>query len=78
MTLMVDHGRLDVQVRDLARRRGVTLPDQQRWLAEMRDAPTAADFERVFANRLRAAQPGCCSTIRGAGMARCRCSDRRT
>ncbi|GAA3817964.1 DUF4142 domain-containing protein [Amycolatopsis tucumanensis] len=60
MTLMVDHGRLDVQVRDLARRRGVILPDQptadqQRWLVEMRDAPTAADFERVFANRLRAA-----------------------
>lgn len=60
MTLMVDHGRLDVATRALAQRRGVTLPDQptadqQRWLAEMRDAPSPAEFERVFVNRLRAA-----------------------
>ncbi|NKQ56855.1 DUF4142 domain-containing protein [Amycolatopsis sp. K13G38] len=60
MTLMVDHGRLDVAVRDMAARFGVRLPeqptkDQQSWLREMRDAPSASDFERVFANRLRAA-----------------------
>jgi predicted outer membrane protein len=60
MTLMVDHGRLDVQVRDLAAKYGVVLPDQptadqQSWLNEMRNATSSSDFERIFANRLRAA-----------------------
>ncbi|WP_431876822.1 DUF4142 domain-containing protein [Amycolatopsis sacchari] len=59
-TLMVDHGRLDVAVRDLAAKYRVVLPDQptpdqQSWLTEMRTAPSSAQFERVFANRLRAA-----------------------
>ncbi|WP_312867658.1 DUF4142 domain-containing protein [Amycolatopsis pithecellobii] len=59
-TLMVDHGRLDVQVRQLAAKYGVVLPDQatadqQSWLAEERAATTTSDFERVFVNRLRAA-----------------------
>ncbi|WP_236788311.1 DUF4142 domain-containing protein [Amycolatopsis sp. GM8] len=59
-TLMVDHGRLDVQVRALAAKYGVVLPDQptadqQSWLAEERNATTSSDFERVFVNRLRAA-----------------------
>lgn len=59
-TLMTDHGRLDVQVRELAAKYGLVLPtqptaDQQSWLAEMRKATSSADFERIFANRLRAA-----------------------
>lgn len=60
MTLMVDHGRLDVAVREMAAKYQVALPDQpnadqQSWLREMRAAQSAAEFERVFANRLRAA-----------------------
>lgn len=59
-TLMIDHGRLDVQVRELAAKYGAVLPDQatadqQSWLAEMRKATSSSEFERVFANRLRAA-----------------------
>lgn len=59
-TLMVDHGRLDVLTRDFAAKYGVTLPDQptadqQSWLGEERTATSAAQFERVFVNRLRAA-----------------------
>lgn len=60
MTLMVDHGRLDVAVREMAAKYNVTLPDQptsdqQSWLAEMRAATNSSDFQRIFANRLRAA-----------------------
>jgi predicted outer membrane protein len=59
-TLMTDHGRLDVQVRELAAKYNVVLPsqpnaDQQSWLAELRKATSSSDFERIFANRLRAA-----------------------
>jgi predicted outer membrane protein len=58
-TLMSDHQTLDVQVRALATTLGVTLPDQpnsdqQSWLAEERAANGDA-FDRVFADRLRAA-----------------------
>lgn len=70
MTLMVDHGRLDVAVRDIAARFNVRLPDQptadqQNWLREMQNAPSASDFERVFANRLRAAHGVIFSVIAG-------------
>ncbi|KAA9153355.1 DUF4142 domain-containing protein [Amycolatopsis acidicola] len=70
MTLMVDHGRLDVAVRDLAAKYNVALPDQpnadqQSWLAEERAAPTSSEFERVFANRLRAAHGVIFSVIAG-------------
>lgn len=58
--LMVDHGRLDVAVRDLAAKYRVTLPDQpnkdqQSWLNEMVNARNGAEFQQIFANRLRAA-----------------------
>jgi predicted outer membrane protein len=57
--LASDHQTLDVQVRALADKLGVTLPDQpnadqQGWLAEMKPK-TGAAFDTVFANRLRAA-----------------------
>lgn len=69
-TLMVDHGRLDVAVRDLAAKYKLTLPDQptadqQSWLAEMRAATSSSQFERVFANRLRAAHGVIFSVIAG-------------
>jgi putative membrane protein len=57
--LMADHQYLDTQVRALAAKLGVVLPDQpnkdqQGWLAEMRDK-VGTEFDKVFANRLRAA-----------------------
>lgn len=57
--LMVDHGRLDKFTRDLAQQMGLALPDQpsdeQRgWLGEEM-AATGQNFDRIFANRLRAA-----------------------
>ncbi|WP_020667086.1 DUF4142 domain-containing protein [Amycolatopsis nigrescens] len=60
MTIMVDHGRLDSQVRALATELGAALPDkptadQQSWLDEMSAATAGAEFERIFVNRLRAA-----------------------
>lgn len=60
MSIMVDHGRLDVQDRALAAEMGVGLPDQptaeqQGWLNEMQNARTPAEFDRIFVNRLRAA-----------------------
>ncbi|TNC27673.1 DUF4142 domain-containing protein [Amycolatopsis alkalitolerans] len=59
-TLMVDHGRLDVQTRALAKKFAVPLPDapnpdQQVWLDEIRNASSQAEFERVLVNRLRLA-----------------------
>ncbi|HVW43773.1 MAG TPA: DUF4142 domain-containing protein [Amycolatopsis sp.] len=59
-TLMVDHGRLDVLTRDLAKKYGVALPDQpnpdqQVWLKEVQNAAPGADFDRLFTNRLRLA-----------------------
>jgi predicted outer membrane protein len=58
--LMVDHGRIDVLTRQLAAKLGVALPDepsaeQQGWLNELQNAATPQDFDRIFANRLRAA-----------------------
>ena len=58
-TLHADHQRLDEQVRQLARRLQVPLPDQpnadQRgWLTEMRGLRSSA-FDESFANRLRVA-----------------------
>jgi predicted outer membrane protein len=60
MTLMVDHGRLEAATRDLAGKLGVTLPDkrtadQDTWLNEMQNARNGAEFQQIFANRLRAA-----------------------
>jgi predicted outer membrane protein len=57
--LATDHHGLDVQVRQVAAQLGVALPDQataeqQGWIAEM-TGKTGDDFDRTFANRLRAA-----------------------
>ncbi|WIX78331.1 DUF4142 domain-containing protein [Amycolatopsis carbonis] len=58
--IMVDHGRLDVMTRQLAAKLNVALPaepsaEQMGWLNELQNAPTPQDFDRIFANRLRAA-----------------------
>ncbi|WP_414640452.1 DUF4142 domain-containing protein [Amycolatopsis sp.] len=68
MTIMVDHGRLDSMTRALAGQLGVPLPsqpnsDQQSWLNEMQNARTAAEFDQVFGNRLRAAHGAIFSVI---------------
>src|SRR5947208_8606295 len=60
VAIMMGHGRLDVATRSIAQKLGATIPDQpsddQRGLLgeEMAAAPGPA-FDRVFANRLRAA-----------------------
>ncbi|WP_410639880.1 DUF4142 domain-containing protein [Amycolatopsis sp. lyj-346] len=58
--IMMDHGRLDVATRALSRKLNSPVPDQpseeQRgWLAEQMAASPGPEFDRVFANRLRAA-----------------------
>jgi len=58
--LAADHVGLDDAVRKAAQQLGVVLPnepnsDQQGWLKEMTNAKTPAEFDSVFANRLRAA-----------------------
>jgi predicted outer membrane protein len=58
--IMMDHGRLDVATRALSQKLNSPVPDQpseeQRgWLAEEMAAPPGPSFDRVFANRLRAA-----------------------
>jgi predicted outer membrane protein len=58
--LVAGHAELDATDLAIARQLNVLLPTQpsdaqQGWLAEMTAAPTAQDFDRVFANRLRAA-----------------------
>ncbi|MET7994157.1 DUF4142 domain-containing protein [Amycolatopsis sp. NPDC005232] len=58
--IMVDHGRLDVLTRQLAAKLGVVLPaepsaQQMGWLDQLQKAPTPQDFDRLFANLLRAA-----------------------
>jgi predicted outer membrane protein len=68
MTIMVDHGRLDSMTRALAGQLGIPLPsqpnaDQQGWLNEMQNARTAAEFDQVFGNRLRAAHGAVFSVI---------------
>jgi predicted outer membrane protein len=62
--LISGHAELDAKVLELGRTLNVPLPDQanedQRgWIAEMTAAPArSAEFDRVFANRLRAAHGG--------------------
>jgi predicted outer membrane protein len=58
--IMMDHGRLDVATRALSQKLNSPVPDQpseeQRgWLAEEVAAAPGPAFDRVFANRLRAA-----------------------
>ena len=58
--IMMDHGRLDVATRALSQKLGSPVPDQpsdeQRgWLGEEMNAAPGPAFDRVFANRLRAA-----------------------
>lgn len=59
--LIAGHEELDRKVLELGRLLDVDLPteanaDQQGWIAEMTDAPAGSvEFDRVFANRLRAA-----------------------
>jgi len=57
--LQTDHQALDVQVRAVAAQLGVQLPneptaEQKGWLAEL-SSKTGTDFDRTFADRLRAA-----------------------
>jgi hypothetical protein len=57
---MIDHGRLDVATRALSQKLNSPVPDQpsdeQRgWLAEEMNAAPGPAFDRIFANRLRAA-----------------------
>jgi predicted outer membrane protein len=54
------HEKLDALTREAAEKLQIPLPDepnvdQQAWLNEMRDAPTSADFDQVYVDRLRAA-----------------------
>ena len=62
--LIEGHAELDRKVLELGRTLGVPLPDrasagQQGWLAEMTAAPArSVGFDRIFANRLRAAHGG--------------------
>jgi len=62
--LIDGHADLDRRTAQLARTFNVQLPtqpnsDQQGWLDEMRAAPArSAEFDRIFANRLRAAHGG--------------------
>ena len=58
--IMMDHGRLDVATRALSQKLNSPVPDQpseeQRgWLAEQMNASPGPEFDRIFANRLRAA-----------------------
>lgn len=62
--LIDGHADLDRRTVELARTLNVQLPtqpnaDQQRWLNEMQAAPARSqEFDRIFANRLRAAHGG--------------------
>jgi putative membrane protein len=62
--LVMGHTELDAKVLELGRTLNVQLPseanaDQQGWIAEMTNAPAgSAEFDRIFANRLRAAHGG--------------------
>lgn len=58
-TMLTDHTRLDVVVKQLADKHGVPLPDQptssqQGWIAEIQ-GKQGRDFDKTFADRLRAA-----------------------
>jgi putative membrane protein len=62
--LINGHAELDAKVLELGRTLNVPLPseanaDQQGWIAEMTNAPAGSvEFDRIFANRLRAAHGG--------------------
>lgn len=62
--LIGGHAELDAKVLELGRVLNVPLPteanaDQKGWIAEMTNAPAGSvEFDRVFANRLRAAHGG--------------------
>ncbi|MFC3897100.1 DUF4142 domain-containing protein [Lentzea rhizosphaerae] len=62
--LIDGHAELDAKVLELGRTLNVQLPseanaDQQGWIAEMTNAPAGSvEFDRIFANRLRAAHGG--------------------
>jgi putative membrane protein len=62
--LIMGHAELDAKVLELGRTLNVPLPseanaDQQGWIAEMTNAPAGSvEFDRIFANRLRAAHGG--------------------
>ncbi|MEV6236670.1 DUF4142 domain-containing protein [Lentzea sp. NPDC051838] len=62
--LINGHAELDAKVLELGRTLNVSLPteansDQQGWIAEMTNAPAGStEFDRIFANRLRAAHGG--------------------
>jgi predicted outer membrane protein len=58
--IMMDHGRLDVATRALSQKLNSPVPDQPSaeqmgWLAEEMNAAPGPAFDRIFANRLRAA-----------------------
>ncbi|WP_439378361.1 DUF4142 domain-containing protein [Amycolatopsis lexingtonensis] len=58
--IMMDHGRLDVATRALSAKLNSPVPDQPSaeqlgWLAEQMNASPGPEFDRIFANRLRAA-----------------------
>ncbi len=58
-TMFTDHTALDVQVKELAAKFDVQLPDQptssqRSWMTEI-SSKTGADFDRVFVDRVRAA-----------------------
>ncbi|MFC7527267.1 DUF4142 domain-containing protein [Actinoplanes sp. GCM10030250] len=59
-SIAAQHVSLDSLTRSAAKRLGISLPnqpngDQQFWLSEMRNAPTPAQFDQIFIDRLRAA-----------------------
>ncbi len=65
--LEADHAKLDEAVRAEAAALGVLMPnepnpDQQRWLGEMSNA-TGAEFDQIFADRLRAAHGKVFATV---------------
>jgi predicted outer membrane protein len=66
-TIAADHRKLDVAVKDIAARFGVPLPDQatssqEKWMGEIR-ASSGQQFDRTFADRLRAAHGTVFSTV---------------
>lgn len=62
--LIDGHAELDAKVLELGRTLNVSLPseataEQQGWIAEMTNAPAGSiEFDRIYANRLRAAHGG--------------------
>jgi predicted outer membrane protein len=66
-TIAADHRKLDIAVKDLANRFGVPLPNQaassqQKWMGEIRTS-SGQQFDRAFADRLRAAHGTVFSTV---------------